>query len=103
MREQMDKTRGRMGRGLAVLGCAALLAAGGCVVHESKPLPRVNPIQADRQIPQDELLDVTVHPLDPGIPPNLDAKALEKQRINPDIRKAESRYIATLLRGTLES
>ena len=103
VREQMDKTRGRMGRGLAVLGCATLLAAGGCVVHESKPLPRVNPIQADRQIPQDELLDVTVHPLDPGIPPNLDPKALEKQRINPDIRKGESRYIATLLRGTLES
>src|SRR3981081_963822 len=43
------------------------------------------------------------HPFDPGIPPNLDAKALEKQRINPDIRRAESRYIATLLRGTLES
>src|SRR5207237_623402 len=60
-------------------------------------------VQAERQIPQDELLDVVVHPLDPGIPPNLDAKALDKQRINPDIRKAESRYMATLLRGTLES
>src|SRR5256886_6624350 len=92
-----------MRRALAVLGCAALLAAGGCVVHESKPLAKLNPIQADRQIPQDELLDVVVHPLDPGIPPNLDAKALDKQRINTDIRKAESRYLATLLRGTLES
>src|SRR2546428_12531114 len=48
-------------------------------------------------------LDVAVHPFDPGIPPNLDAKALDKQRINPDIRQAESRYMATLLRGTLES
>src|SRR5256885_1475709 len=92
-----------MGRALAVLGCAALLAAGGCVMQESKPLATLNPIQADRQIPQDELLDVVVHPLDPGIPPNLDAKALDKQRINTDIRKAESRYLATLLRGTLES
>src|SRR5256885_14793220 len=72
-------------------------------MQESKPLPKLNPIQADRQIPQDELLDVVVHPLDPGIPPNLDAKALDKQRINPDIRKAESRYLATLLRGQLES
>src|SRR2546429_3618762 len=95
--------RGRMRRALAVLGCAALFAASGCVMQESKPLPKLNPIQADRQIPQDELLDVVVHPLDPGIPPNLDAKALDKQRINPDIRKAESRYLATLLRGTLES
>jgi len=98
-----DTQRWGMGRALAVLGCAALLATGGCVMNESKPLPRLNPVQADRQIPQDELLDVVVHPLDPGIPPNLDAKALDKQRINPDIRKAESRYMATLLRGTLES
>jgi len=103
MRTQADTERWGMGRALAVLGCAALLAAGGCVMQESKPLAKLNPIQADRQIPQDELLDVVVHPLDPGIPPNLDAKALDKQRINPDIRKAESRYLATLLRGTLES
>src|SRR5216110_2774112 len=89
--------------GLAAAGCVAMVAAAGCVMNESKPLPKVNPVQADRQIPQDELLDVVVHPLDPGIPPNLDAKALDKQRINTDIRKAESRYLATLLRGTLES
>ena len=98
-----DTQRWGMGRALAVLGCAALLAAGGCVMQESKPLPKLNLVQADRQIPQDELLDVVVHPLDAGIPPNLDAKALDKQRINPDIRKAESRYMATQLRGTLES
>src|SRR3984893_4462725 len=103
MRELMHELRWAMRRVLAAAGCVALLAAGGCVVHESKPLPRLNPMQADRQIPPDELLDVAVHPFDPGIPPNLDNKALEKQRINPDIRKAESRYIATLLRGTLES
>src|ERR1700730_5753347 len=103
MRELTAKVRWMMRRELALMGCAALLAAGGCVVHESKPLPKLNPMQADRQIPPDELLDVAVHPFDPGIPPNLDAKALEKQRINPDIRQAESRYIATLLRGTLES
>src|SRR3979490_2891787 len=103
MRGLMHEWRGARRRVLAASGCVALLAAGGCVMNESKPLPKLNPMQAERQIPQDELLDVTVHPLDPGIPPNLDAKALEKQRINPDIRKGESRYIATLLRGTLES
>ena len=88
---------------LAALGCAALLASGGCVMNESKPLPHLNATQADRQIPQDELLDVVVHPFDPGLPPDLDPKVLEKQRINPDIRKAESRYIGALLRSTLES
>src|ERR1700757_4700140 len=103
MAELSRKLRRTMRSGLAAAGCAVLLAAGGCGVPESKPLARLNPIQADRQIPQDELLDVVVHPFDPGIPPNLDPKALDKQRINPDIRKAESRYIATLLRGTLET
>ena len=103
MRELMHELRWARRLVLAVAGCAALLAAGGCVMQESKPLPRLNPVQADRQIPPDELLDVAVHPFDPGIPPNLDAKALDKQRINPDIRQAESRYMATLLRGTLES
>src|SRR4030081_2081918 len=103
MRELMHELRWARGRVLAAAGCVALLAAGGCVMNESKPLPKLNPMQAERQIPPDELLDVAVHPFDPGIPPNLDAKALEKQRINPDIRRAESRYIATLLRGTLES
>src|SRR5438132_660703 len=103
VRELGENLRRGMRWGLAAAGCVALVAAAGCVVNESKPLPKVNPIQADRQIPQDELLDVVVHPLDPGIPPNLDPKALDKKRINPDIRKAESRYVATLLRSTLET
>jgi hypothetical protein len=103
MRGLTDKSRVRMRAALAVLGGALLLAAGGCVVNESKPLPRVNPIQAQSQIPQDELLDVGVHPLDPGVPADMDPKALDKHRINPDIRKAESRYMASLVRSTLES
>jgi hypothetical protein len=101
--QQTTESLRRTKRGaLAALACAAL-AAGGCVVHESKPLPHINPVQAQRQIPPDELLDVAVHPFDPGVPADLDAKALEKKRINPDIRKAESRYCASLLRSTLES
>jgi len=103
MRERMSGIRENVRLGARVTLCAALFAAGGCVVHESKPQPRVPLVQANQQIPQDELLDVVVHPLDPGIPPNLDAQALEKKRISPDIRKAESRYMATLLRSTLES
>src|SRR3984893_10039982 len=103
MRAVMHEWRGARRRVLGAAGCVALLAAGGCVMHESKPLPRLNPTQAERKRAPDELLDVAVHPFDPGIPPNLDAKALDKQRINPDIRRAESRYLANLLRATLES
>ena len=84
---------------------AMLLALTGCVVRDTKPLPKVAAVQAQTQIPEDELLDVAVRPFDTGIPPELakDDEALEKRRIYPDIREAESRYFATLLRSTLES
>jgi hypothetical protein len=87
------------------LCCLILAAAAGCVVHETKPLPKINAIQADREIPQEELLDVAVHTFDPGVPAELakDERTLNKKRIYPDIRAAESRYVATMLRGTLET
>jgi hypothetical protein len=82
-----------------------LLATAGCVIHETKPLARINAVQASRQIPEDELLDVAVHAFDPGVPPELakDDKTLTRKRIYPDIRQAESRYVATMLRTTLET
>src|SRR5262249_28418773 len=86
--------------GVAVL---ALLATSGCVVRETRPLPKVNPVQATHEIPADEQLQVCVHPFDPGLPAVADVKTLDKQRISPDIRKAESVYFATLLRSTLDS
>ena len=77
----------------------------GCVVHDAKPLPRITAVQAVREIPADERLDVVVRSFDPGIPAALaaDEDALAKQRIFPELRKAESRYFAVMLRNTLES
>ena len=56
-------------------------------------------------IPEAELLDVGIRVFDPGIPKNLegDEEALAKKRIYPELRKAEARYIPTLLRETLEA
>ena len=87
----------------ATLALALLLS--GCVVHETRPLPKINATQASREIPEDELLDVAVHVFDPGVPPELakNEQALNKKRIYPDIRAAESRYVAMMLRGTLEN
>ena len=58
-----------------------------------------------REIPADERLDVVVHTFDPGIPDELaaDEDALAKKRIYPEMRKAEARYFAVMLRNTLES
>jgi hypothetical protein len=83
-----------------------LLAAAltGCVVQETRPLPKVEATQAVREIPADERLDVVVHSFDPGIPAALaaDEDALAKQRIYPDLRRAEARYFPVVLRNTLE-
>jgi hypothetical protein len=89
--------------GLFSLGL--LFQLGGCMVNETKPLPKVNAVQAKTQIPEDELLDVGVHEFDVNITEEQlkDVDKLAKQRIYPDIRKAEARFIPTMLRSTLES
>ncbi|HVY81674.1 MAG TPA: hypothetical protein VG994_11880 [Steroidobacteraceae bacterium] len=90
---------------IALCGVTLIGQLSGCMVNETKPLPKINPIQAKAQIPQDELLDVGIHEFDPNIPEASanDPEALAKQRIYPDIRKAEARFIPSQLRSTLES
>lgn len=86
--------------------CCVVVTAGaaGCVIQETGPLPKINATQATREIPQDQLLEVAVQAFDPGIPAEIekDEQALNKRRISPDVRRAESRYVATMLRATLE-
>src|SRR5690349_22090591 len=88
-----------------LLGLGLFLLLSGCMVNETKPLPKINPIQASQQIPEDELLDVGVHEFDINITPEQmkDTDKLAKDRIYPDIRRAEGRFIPSLLRATLES
>src|SRR6186713_126877 len=83
---------------------ALSLALTGCVTSETKPIPKVEAKQSAVHIPEAELLDVGIRVFDAGIPKNLegDEEALAKKRIYPDLRKAEARYIPTLLRETLE-
>lgn len=96
----------------ALLPAACLLFASltagltaGCVTQETKPQAKVQATQAVREIPGNERLDVVVHSFDPGIPAELaaDEDALAKKRIYPDLRRAEARYLAVMLRNTLES
>jgi hypothetical protein len=87
---------------------ATLLAAtfatgllGGCVVHEQKPMQRIMAEKATTEVAEDELLDVGVRLFDPNIPK--DEAEQEKQRVFPEVRNAESRYMPVMLRDTLES
>lgn len=87
---------------LAVLAVALL---GGCVVNEIRPLPKLEAVQAQQQIAEAELLDVGIVSFDANIPEELkdNEEALDKQRIYPDVRKAESRLLAARLKTTLET
>ncbi len=89
----------------ALLGILLSVALGGCVVSETRPQPKVHPVQATVEIPANELLDVGVRVFDPGIPPEVenDTELQNKKGIYPDVRKAEARFMAMQLRNTLET
>src|SRR5687768_18593718 len=81
---------------------ALALATSGCVTSETRPVPKIAAKQATVHIPESELLDVGIRVFEPGIPKNIeeDEEALAKKRIYPELRKAEARYLPTLLRET---
>jgi len=83
---------------LVPLLAGAVLA--GCVVNEQRPMERIAAERATTEVPADQLLDVGVRLFDPNIPD--DEKQREKERIFPEVRRAESRYIPVLIRDTLE-
>ena len=85
------------------LSFVALLS--GCVVKETRPLAKLEAVQAKVQIPEAELLDVALRHLDSGVPAELidEEEALDKKRIYPDVRVAESRLLPMRLRTTLEA
>lgn len=83
----------------------AITVLGGCVVNETRPLPKLEAVQAKEQIVETELLDVAIQAFDANIPESLkdNEEALDKRRIYPDVRKAESRLLAARLKTTLET
>ena len=104
----MDKSIANLKGGamrMLISGALLALALSGCVVSETRPQPKVHPVQATAEIPDNELLDVGVRIFDPGIPPEVenDAELQAKKGIYPDVRRAEARYMAMLLRNTLET
>ena len=76
----MNRVMHRIAAALTVT--LAGLAAGGCMTHETRPLLRVNAIQAAAEIPQDQLLDVGVHLFDENVPK--DAEWMKGDLRDPD-------------------
>jgi len=76
----------------------ALLVVSGCVSEtvKSTSVPALRPPHSS--VPEEELLDVAVAIFDPG----LDV-ADEDERIYPEVRRAEARYIPQILTGVLQN
>lgn len=85
---------------LGMMATALSLSMSACMTHETRPLQRINAVKAATEIPADQLLDVGVRLLDANVPK--DEKTQEKERIFPEVRRAEARFIAMQIRNTLE-
>jgi hypothetical protein len=89
----------------ALVTIASTLVLTGCVVNEIRPQPKLEAVQATEMISPAELLDVAVVDFDPGVSQALldDEEELEKRRIYPEVRRAESRLLAVRLKQILEN
>ncbi len=84
---------------------ALCVGLSGCMVKETWPVPKLVAVQAMQEVPEAQLLDVGLRLFDTGLSKEeLDnPEVAEKKGVYPDIRKAESRYLPTVLRETLEA
>ena len=80
---------------LLVLSSSVACTTTDVVTSNSRPA-----LQSTTLIPADELLDIGIQPLDPNIPINIEE--IQADLIVPDVRRAESSYIAFHLKDTLE-
>jgi hypothetical protein len=83
--------------GLVMLLSLCLTACTSTQIIKANSTPAK---QSTEQIPPELLLDIGIMPLDPGIPSS--DEAIEKNMIVPDVRRAESQFIAYHLKDTLE-
>jgi hypothetical protein len=72
------------------------LGAGKLAPHEQA-------IQANTEIAEDQLLDVSIEVFDAGIPDLTTLTPKQKEGIYPEVRKSEARYVPMQLKETLQA
>lgn len=92
------KTSGRVGR-ISLAVCAVALSA---IALSATAVSAQSASLAYQEIPEDELLDVGITILNPGLPPH-DENAAEDDGVFADLRKAEARFIPVRLMETLQA
>lgn len=60
-------------------------------------------IQATHEVPEDQLLDVSIEVFDTGIPDPTEVSAKKMDSIYPEVRKSEARFVPMQLKETLQS
>jgi hypothetical protein len=82
------------------MAAAFLLAASGCTSQSTGRPSQTQAIQATTEIPRDQLLDVGIEVLDPGLPP--EGQPMPED-VFPELRRAEARYMAIQLENTMQA
>ena len=89
---------------LKLLACTGLASVAlllcGCVTSETLPQPLSTAHKAAAEVAEPQLLDVGVGVFDANVPAT--EKEQKAQRVDPDVRAAEARYVPVLLASTLQ-
>ncbi len=81
------------------VSCLAV-AISGCVTSETLPQPLSSAHKAEAEVAEPQLLDVGIGVFDANVPAT--EKEQKAQRVDPDVRAAEARYMPVLLATTLQ-
>ena len=65
--------------------------------------PHEKAIQATAEIPESQLLDVSIEVFDPGIPDLTTMTPKQKEGVYPEVRKSEARFVPMQLKETLQA
>lgn len=84
-----------------VVALMALMATASMGAAEMAAPTKV--IQASHEVPEDQLLDVSIEVFDPGVPDPGEVSPKKMDGIYPDVRKSEARYVPMQLKETLQS
>jgi hypothetical protein len=80
---------------------ALSVVLSGCVVSETRPVEYQPAVNAQVEIPSEQLLSVAIVEFDPGLP-EAEELSIEETGVPAEVRRAESRFIAYHLKATLE-
>ena len=71
----------------------------GCSSQAVRPVEPVDLVQATTEVAEEQLLDVAIRVFDPGLPPEDEELP---PGVQPEVRKAEAKYMATRLEETMQ-